>query len=724
MIPSAVAREARENLLDYLQTTYGLTDPEFETALFEYLSGPEGLFRGPYLDVRLPFRQAKKDAVLPLDIAPPFRPYRHQMRSFERLHGQRGHQPQHTLVTTGTGSGKTECFLYPILDHCWRQREKGKQGIKAILLYPMNALATDQARRIAEILWTDPRLKGKVTAGLYVGGKGSHQVANGQHLIDDRKTLRQAPPDILLTNYKMLDFLLLRPEDQVLWKNNEPGTLKFLVLDELHTYDGAQGSDVACLIRRLKARLDTPDGGLCCVGTSATIGEGDESGKERLVEFAREIFDEGILSDSVITEDRLGIEEALGTDRDLDLHPGLGEIQDLEPKDRKPEPWLVRQKEIWLGPDCGHLTPQEVGVQLERHDFLHQLLRTLGGKPLESGELIQKLAIREDWFAQMSIDNQRLVLDSFVALVSFAKRLSDPMGNGKQREEPFLTIQVQLWLREVRHLLRAVESEPRFQWRSELGGRLAAGGDGSRYLPMVRCRDCGCAGLASVQREGEHRLRDDSEKREIGRAWMTRDPDSRFIVFGHGGVRDDLLKEDFLCPRCLGLSPTQDCQCEGTSTPKGLSVRVICQQTQSSRPKFRPICPGCGAEDSLIFLASRASSLLSVAVSHVYQTEFNEDRKLLAFVDAVQDASHRAGFFGARTYRFNLRALIQEMLQELGGRLPLNGIGSRLLNHTVNRLGDLKAAIPVLMPEDLRGHPDYERFLEVGGGGEHQELCA
>ena len=724
MIPSAVAREARENLLDYLQTTYGLTDPDFEAALFEYLSGPEGLFRGPYLDVRLPFRQAKKGAVLPLDIAPPFLPYRHQMRAFERLHGQRGHQPQHTLVTTGTGSGKTECFLYPILDHCWRQREKGKQGIKAILLYPMNALATDQARRIAEILWTDPRLKGKVTAGLYVGGKGSHQVANGQHLIDDRKTLRQAPPDILLTNYKMLDFLLLRPEDQVLWKNNEPETLKFLVLDELHTYDGAQGSDVACLIRRLKARLDTPDGGLCCVGTSATIGEGDEGGKERLVEFARDIFDEGILSDSVITEDRLGIEEALGTNRNLDLHPGSGEIQDLEPKDRKPEPWLVRQKEIWLGPHCGHLTPQEVGVQLERHDFLHQLLRTLGGNPLESGELIQKLSIREDWFAQMSIDNQRLVLDSFVALVSFAKRFSDPMSNGKQREEPFLTIQIQLWLREVRHLLRAVESEPRFQWRSELGGRLAAGGDGSRYLPMVRCRDCGCAGLASVQREGEHRLRDDSEKREIGRAWMTRDPDSRFIVFGHGGVRDDLLKEDFLCPRCLGLSPTQDCQCEGTSTPKGLAVRVICQQTQSSRPKFRPICPGCGAEDSLIFLASRASSLLSVAVSHVYQTEFNEDRKLLAFVDAVQDASHRAGFFGARTYRFNLRALIQEMLQELGGRLPLNGIGSRLLNHTANRLGDLKAAIPVLMPEDLRGHPDYERFLEVGGGGEHQELCA
>ncbi len=106
MIPTAVGREARSNLLDYLETTYGLTDQKFERALFEFLSGPEGLFRGPYLDVRLPFREARTDAVQPLEIAPDFSPYRHQMRAFERLHGQRGHQPlATTLVTTGTGSG-------------------------------------------------------------------------------------------------------------------------------------------------------------------------------------------------------------------------------------------------------------------------------------------------------------------------------------------------------------------------------------------------------------------------------------------------------------------------------------------------------------------------------------------------------------------------------------------------------------------------------------------
>jgi DEAD/DEAH box helicase domain-containing protein len=86
--------------------------------------------------------------------APTFRPYMHQVRSFERLSSLVGRVPKPTLVTTGTGSGKTECFLYPILDHCFRL--KGEPGIKAILIYPMNALATDQARRLARVLWDDP----------------------------------------------------------------------------------------------------------------------------------------------------------------------------------------------------------------------------------------------------------------------------------------------------------------------------------------------------------------------------------------------------------------------------------------------------------------------------------------------------------------------------------------------------------------------------------------
>lgn len=282
MIPSVLARQLRETVLDYLSTTFSLADQDLHDALARFLAGDQGLFRGPFMELQLPFRLASSDPGIFLDYAPPFAPYQHQINAFERLSSRSGRQPQHTVVTTGTGSGKTESFLYPILDHCLRHASM--PGIKAILLYPMNALATDQGRRLARLLASDPRLKGKVSAGDDIGGDGRHGVADAEHLVDKRDVLRASPPDILLTNYKMLD-LLMRPDDRALWQHNGTDTLRYLVLDELHTYDGAQGSDVACLLRRLRARLAITPGTLTFVGTSATLGS-DASARHRLAEFA------------------------------------------------------------------------------------------------------------------------------------------------------------------------------------------------------------------------------------------------------------------------------------------------------------------------------------------------------------------------------------------------------------------------------------------------------
>ncbi|MGH3925724.1 MAG: DEAD/DEAH box helicase [Pseudonocardiaceae bacterium] len=120
------------------------------------------------------------------------------------------------MVTTGTGSGKTESFLVPLLDHAARAKARGEPGIKAIVLYPMNALVSDPGRRIAEYLHDDARLH-QVTAGVYIGGEGNRSTQAREHLVDSRRVLRDEPPDILLTNYKMLDLLLLRAEDAPLW---------------------------------------------------------------------------------------------------------------------------------------------------------------------------------------------------------------------------------------------------------------------------------------------------------------------------------------------------------------------------------------------------------------------------------------------------------------------------------------------------------------------------
>src|SRR5690606_28375284 len=131
-------------------------DAEPRRALQEFLEDEEnGIFKGPYLRLRLPFRPAGDGWERHLEWRPPWTPYRHQAQAYERLTTlgrQDGEWPLPTLITTGTGSGKTEAFLHPILDHVLRAKRDGVTGTKAIILYPMNALADDQARRLTQTL--------------------------------------------------------------------------------------------------------------------------------------------------------------------------------------------------------------------------------------------------------------------------------------------------------------------------------------------------------------------------------------------------------------------------------------------------------------------------------------------------------------------------------------------------------------------------------------------
>jgi DEAD/DEAH box helicase domain-containing protein len=217
-----------------IRTAFHPTTPGFRGLIDRFLADRERLFKGPYVSVALPFP-----------------PYLHQEKAFDRLLPG---TPRNTLVATGTGSGKTECFLLPLLEHCRQQQAQGLRGIKAILIYPMNALATDQARRIADLIHTIPALAG-LRAGLYIGASDDAPTAamSATSVITDKGALQKYPPDILLTNYKQLDYLLIQPQVQGLWEQNghlPDGTsvLRYLVVDEFHSFDGAQGTDLACLI--------------------------------------------------------------------------------------------------------------------------------------------------------------------------------------------------------------------------------------------------------------------------------------------------------------------------------------------------------------------------------------------------------------------------------------------------------------------------------------------
>ena len=147
MQPLIVAQQVTQGVADFLRAAFPSTTPGFTGLMEAFLAERGNLFKGPYLTVPLPFRQAPNPGRRAFDWLPAgFVPHAHQARAFARLAGD---SAQSTLVASGTGSGKTECFLYPILEHCRAQRAEGRQGIKAIILYPMNALASDQAGRVA-----------------------------------------------------------------------------------------------------------------------------------------------------------------------------------------------------------------------------------------------------------------------------------------------------------------------------------------------------------------------------------------------------------------------------------------------------------------------------------------------------------------------------------------------------------------------------------------------
>ncbi|MWR40895.1 DEAD/DEAH box helicase, partial [Escherichia coli] len=169
MLPSVVSRQVADSVAAFLRAAFPLNSPLFNgennnnvSMLEQFLAQPETLLKGPYLSAQLPFRKSD----LPLNFFPnltlPFPPHAHQARAFQRLGSD---APQPTLVATGTGSGKTECFMFPLLNHC---AGASQAGVKAIIIYPMNALATDQASRFAKTIASDPQLHGKVTVGLFV----------------------------------------------------------------------------------------------------------------------------------------------------------------------------------------------------------------------------------------------------------------------------------------------------------------------------------------------------------------------------------------------------------------------------------------------------------------------------------------------------------------------------------------------------------------------------
>lgn len=691
LLPTVQAASVREGLIDYLSTTFSLTEPRAAEALEAFLRATgSGLFRGPFLRLRLPFRAADDSWRQHLgEWAQGFTPYGHQAEAFVRLSSMGGDRPKPTLVTTGTGSGKTEAFLYPILDHVLRARRAGQAGTKALLLYPMNALANDQAQRLARTIAETPELAG-VTAALYTGEDTSDRTTvTSEGLITHRGIIRQSPPDILLTNYKMLDQLLLRHDDAGIWKQSAH-SLQYLVLDEFHTYDGAQGTDVAMLLRRLGLRLAAvtgdssgrPLGRVTPVATSATLG--DKGDPAAMLDFAHTVFGERFDADAVVMESRLTVDEwgdgAEGRVASAGYTPAELTRARVRELSFASSPALDSRQRALDVARVLFATGTAIGNDLDDGTLLdlakvHPLIIRLVDHCADAASLEELAAdLFGDEDPEIVADRDR-ALEAVVAFLSHVRA-----RNGRDA----LGVDLHLWVRELTRIDRVAAGSVRFRWGDD--GLLTVQaetadleGDAAPAFPAVYCRHCGRSGwgvtLASV---GEDLHADDARIRPKHatkdgrfRALLTADVEADHALADgdvaeavRGGLRFFAVRDR----RLLDAMPGDD----DTDLANGAVLPVMTLVgPDADSDSHDDLCPACRQPDGIRFLGSAISTLLSVSISTILGTGDLDarEKKALVFTDSVQDAAHRAGFVQSRSHTLTLRAALGRAIAPGGSDL-------------------------------------------------------
>ena len=344
--PIAAAAEPRQNLIRYLLTAYPLRDPHLRFGFKQLLEAPGTISQHPYLEGAQPYRPASTiqqlvaEGVLHPEMARLFNPinptrapralYQHQEAAIRAV----VQEQENIVVATGTGSGKTECFLMPMLDHLLKQPG---QGMQALILYPMNALVNDQVKRLRQLLCRQGEDQALIRFGFYTSRtvtdpqaavealKNELEASDRDELLQlfteeqqrslnlsrpeflvrealqqimrvqaiSRQEIWDNPPHILVTNYSMLEHMLIRPrEREAIFESAHD--FKLLVVDEAHSYNGSTGTEVAMLLKRLRTAVGIEEAGqLRGIATSASLGDRDDPKvREQVKAFAGDLFSE------------------------------------------------------------------------------------------------------------------------------------------------------------------------------------------------------------------------------------------------------------------------------------------------------------------------------------------------------------------------------------------------------------------------------------------------
>ena len=741
------------SFLRYQMTAYAFADDGLRGQMRDLLSldttRQSPLLRGPYISLSRPFREGAAVAALVDEglLHPLMRQripqaithlYGHQEEAIRAIAAGRT-----TLVSTGTGSGKTECFLYPVVSRCLQLRDEGAAvGISAVIVYPMNALAEDQLMRLRSLLAGTG-----ITFGMYVGKTpeyesqvvgirlpqgasqadyearlaetrkaGSSEAVHPPEEVCSREVMRTpgSQPRILLTNVKQLELLLTRQRDVHLF---DGARLDFLAFDEAHTFAGAQGAETACLIRRLRAFCRADASSTACVATSATIVDPNDPDAART--FASRFF--GVPAADVVT-----VGEAYEADSWAEVRHTSGGVEGdpsgvleaclaaVDADEDAAGAAVARAYRRLSGRTLGTGPwPQALYFELSASEVAYQLSEALSaprclpdlpahletnlGRPVTEAEILAWLtlgaAVRGDGRPLL-----RPVVHAFVRGISGAVA-TFPEPDGAPR----------LWL--------AAEDELE-----------TAGGDSFAHLSVLTCTTCGQHYLVTTLKDFDFtgRLPGGGEAAAGGSFWEPLEPAQggvRTVLVDRivGGEDDedlgsrDRLSAVHLCRHCGAVHPYAVDRClhcgEADSTVELFAIRQ-----NKDNPGFLTSCVSCGSTGrrlgGLYREPARPVRATNVADVHVLAQDMvhhSQRPRLLVFCDNRQDAAFQAGWMKDHARRFRLRALMAEGLA--AGPVSIGDLTMFL----DERLEEDESLSRALVPEV------WQVVRREGSGGRHEQ---
>ncbi len=629
---------------DYVRDSLKISDERLRSWLYDQLN--EGVFwPEPLLQLNpsYEFGRSLQDLVDAGKIHPQcihffgnIRLYKHQQEAIEI-----GLKRKHFVVSSGTGSGKTLTYLVPIVD--WILRNASSEGrVCAIIVYPMNALANSQLealKKMAENYEKSTSQPCPIRFGRYTGQEGA----------EERSQLKSNPPHILLTNFMMLELMLVRPEDRCFI---DEANLQFVVLDELHSYRGRQGADVALLLRRLRVRSRNPD--LVFIGTSATLatGESHEERRRLIADAASKIFGIKVEPENVVEET---LRRVVPYPRPVSLEALRTELL----SNQVPSSW----DEISKSPLAARIE-DTFGIEEEPDGHLRRRI------PITLQEGAKKLAELTGFDETTCLER----LKQYLLAASNIPLPDSPEGL------PVFGIRLHQFFSQGGTVFATVEPKQERLFRLE--GQSFA--DGNRLLfPLAFCRECGQDYYLVVLDEQTKRLLPrpplpgfEMELEGVV-GYLMLDEDGRWScdaehlpdnwTDANGKVKSNYRKR---LPREVWVLPDGTVKQEGSEgvhawfIPRPFGFCLNCGQVYLPQEKeFRKL--------ALLAAGGRSTATTLIAVSTLGHLERDEQvdagaKKVLSFTDNRQDAALQSGHFNDFVQTALLRSALVQALRKNG----------------------------------------------------------